>query len=263
MDTTTFFATRPVFSLGEAARTLRVASGKKGTVERLKHHLETGRLKLVARGIYAVVPPGVEPKRYEPDPFLVAAAARPDGVFCLHSALDLLGAAHSEWYLVTLYTSRRRTPINIGRTSVRFLSHPLPEESSRTVGTTDLPRSERVLRTTGPERTLVEGFRRLDLVGGPGELVESAAGFPSLDPKLLLEVLELYDQKSLWAAVGWFLERYRRTFFVSDDLLGELQTRRPRSPQYLQRSQRGGTLVRRWNLIVPAELAGGGEPDER
>jgi hypothetical protein len=33
----------------------------------------------------------------QPDPFLVAAAVRPDSVFSYHSALEFLGAAHSVW----------------------------------------------------------------------------------------------------------------------------------------------------------------------
>jgi hypothetical protein len=51
-----FFTSHPVFSLDDAARVLAPPRGRPGAVERLKHHLETGRLKLVARGVYAVVP---------------------------------------------------------------------------------------------------------------------------------------------------------------------------------------------------------------
>ena len=34
------------------------------------------------------------------------------------------------------------------------------------------------------------------------------------------------------------------------------------SPLYLARGQRGGVLVRRWNLIVPEVLVEGRDPDE-
>jgi len=36
----------------------------------------------------------------------------------------------------------------------------------------------------------------------------------------------------------------------------------PKEPLYLAKDQRGGVLVRRWNLIVPEELEAGREPDE-
>ena len=109
---------------------------------------------------------------------------------------------------------------------------------------------------TGPERTLVEGFRQPRWIGGPEELVESASGFPVLELDLLERVLEAYDQRNLWAAVGWFLECYQEQFFVPEDFLEGLEHRRPSQPQYLIRSERGGTLVRRWNLIVPARALG-------
>jgi hypothetical protein len=114
---------------------------------------------------------------------------------------------------------------------------------------------------TRPERTLVEGFRRPDLAGGVEELVESAAGFSVLDLDVLEELLGLYDLKVLWAAVGWFLERYQETFYVPPPVLRRLERRAPRSPQYLIRQARGGELARRWNLVLPRALTSQ-EPDE-
>jgi hypothetical protein len=90
LKTTDFFNTHPVFSLNEAARILAPAGGRSGAVERLKYHLKAGRLKLVTRGVYAVVPPGVPTEGFQPDPFIAAVAVRPDGIFSHHSALELL-----------------------------------------------------------------------------------------------------------------------------------------------------------------------------
>lgn len=264
VQTPDFFATHPVFSLEEAARALEPPGGRAGTVERLKYHLAAGRLVRVAREIYAVVPPDVAAERYQPDPFLVAAAIRPEGVFSYHSALELLGAAHSVWNQCTLFAQQRRRPLALGATSLRFLDHPKPLRSSRRrhLGTRRVERRGRLLRVTGPERTLAEGFRRPDLVGGLEELVVSAAGFPTLDLELLEEVLRRYRVRSLWAAVGWFLERFHRTFHVPEVTLRRLERHRPSAPQYLVRDSRGGALAPRWNLILPRELTRVSEPDE-
>jgi len=259
------FARRPVFSLEEATRELAPPGGRAGTVARLKHHLATGRLRLLARGVYAVVPPGMAPEALRPDPFLVAAAARPDAVFTHHAALELLGAAHSVWNECTAYTSKRRRRIEFDGTTVRFLDRPAPmvERSGRQLGTRKVERRGRLLETTGPERTLVEGFRRPHLVGGLEELVRSAAGFATLDLDLLGAVLERYGVANLWAATGWFLERSRDVFHVQEEVLEWHASRVPVSAQYLDRGRRGGTLQRRWNLIVPTELERFGGPDER
>ncbi|MGH7556404.1 MAG: hypothetical protein ACREMD_01210 [Gemmatimonadota bacterium] len=116
---------------------------------------------------------------------------------------------------------------------------------------------------TGPERTLVEGFHYPEKVGDLEELVISASGFAGLNLQVLEDLLEAYDRKILWAAVGWFLARYRRAFNVPGDFLRRLERHVPRSPQYLPRRRRGqgGVLVRPWNLILPESVLALGEAD--
>jgi predicted transcriptional regulator of viral defense system len=256
MKTNEFFATHPVFSLDEATKVLHPPGGRKGTVERLKYYLEKGQLKLITRGIYAVIPQGVQPRQFQPDPFLTAFAIRPDSVFSHHSALELLGAAHSIWKKITLYTERRRKPLHLESFSILFLSHPRLNKSNLPcpLGTQKVERRGKFLMMTGPERTLVEGFRRPALVGGIEELVESAIGFPTLDLSLLEQILLGYDIAVLWAAAGWFLDRYKKTFEVNEEYLKKIERRCPRSPQYLERNLRGGRLASRWNLIVPDSM---------
>jgi|WetSurMetagenome_2_1015567.scaffolds.fasta_scaffold36886_2 predicted transcriptional regulator of viral defense system len=265
VKTAEFFATHPVFSLDEASATLAPDGGRLGMVERLKYHLRAGTLKLAARGVYAVVPKGVPADRFQPSPDLVASAVRPDGIFSYHSALELLGVAQSVWQQCTLYVKQRRRPLRLNRTTILFLEHPGPMRSAerQQLGTLRVERQGRLLRTTGPERTLVEGFRRPALAGGLEELVRSASGFSILDLDLLEKVLKGYEIANLWAAVGWFLERFQQTFYVPQRTLERLARHRPRSPHYLARGRRGGALVARWNLILPEALAGPGEPDER
>jgi len=256
MKTLEFFATHPVFSLDEANKALAPPGGRPGTVERLKYHLETGRLKLVNRRVYAVVPPGGKAGEFRPDPFLVAAAFRPEGVFSHHSALELQGVAHSVWNECTLYAEGRRRPVLLDGSTVRFLGHPAPmrTKSGGHLGTLRIERQSKLLLTTGPERTLVEGFRRPGLAGGLEELVTSASGFAVLDLTLLDEILQRYDIANLWAATGWFLERFRQSFHVPEEFLNHMEQHRPRSPHYLERNRRGGVLAVRWNLILPKEL---------
>ncbi len=255
-NTLDFFAVHPVFSLDEATAALNPPGGRKAMVERLKHHLEKGRLTTVTRGIYAVVPAGASPAKFRPDPFLTAAAVRADAVFSHHSALELLGAAHSVWNQVTLYTEKRRRPLHLAGHAICFLEYPraLTRPSVETLGIRRVELLGKLLRATGPERTLVEGFRRPALAGGLDELVQSTAGYPVLDLELLEEVLCRYDIANFWAAAGWFLERFQKAFYVPDNVLERMERRRPRSPQYLERNLRGGWLATRWNLILPNSL---------
>jgi hypothetical protein len=196
---------------------------------------------------------------------MVASAVRPDGTFSHHSALELLGAAHSVWHQCTIYVERRRRPLIFNGMTIRFLEHPGPMRSttSEQLGTVRIERQGRLLCTTGPERTLVEGFRRPALAGGLEELVHSASGFSTLNLDLLEKVLHGYGIANLWAAIGWFLECFQKAFYVPEKFLDRLAQHRPRSPHYLERDLRGGVLATRWNLILPEALTRPGEPDER
>jgi predicted transcriptional regulator of viral defense system len=259
--TNAFFINNPVFSLDLATEALSPPGGKTGTVERLKYHLEKGRLKLVAREIYAVIPPGISAEQFQPDPFLVAIAVRPKGTFAYHSALELLGISHSYWSMCTLYAAKIRRPISLNGTTVKFMKHPKAFRSigECNLGTRKVERLGKVLSCTGPERTLVEGFNRPELAGGLEEFLVSASGFPVLNLALLEKILQVYDIRQLWASVGWFLERFQQTFHVSEETLERMECNRPKSPQYLIRSRRGGVLQSRWNLILPDEIEGFGE----
>jgi hypothetical protein len=155
--------------------------------------------------------------------------------------------------------------LNLHGTTIRFFEHPgqLLSVAKEQLGTLRVERQGQLLCSTRPERTLVEGFRRPALAGGLEELVRSASGFSTLDLDLLENILHLYGIATLWAAVGWFLERFQQTFYVPGKILEHLSQHRPRSPHYLERDQRGGVLVTRWNLIIPEVLAGLEEPNER
>jgi len=251
-----FLAGSPVFTLAELAAARGDSTRREAARNQLKRHLARGRVKSIARELYAVVPPGMDPERFVPDPFLVAAAARPDGVFAYHSALELLGAAHSVWNDCTLHCDLRRTALRVGSTRILFLATPaaVMSRSAQTVATRHVPRATRQLVATSPERTLVEGLRQPHRVGGLDELIESVRGLPLLDFRLLERVLEIYGEKMLWAAAGWMTERHAETWSTPAEFLDQCRRHRPRRNQYLVRSLGGGRLLKDWRLIVPAHL---------
>lgn len=260
-STREFLRAHPVFSLEQFAKTIGGDGSLDAAKQRLKYHAGRGGVVAVERGLYAAVPPGVDPQRFQPDRYLVAHGARTDAVFSHHAALELLGAAHSEWSQCTVYTDRRRRPLAFNGVEIRFLDHPVELRRSglEKLGVGGVDREGVELAVTAPERTLVDGFRKPRWAGGMEELVESAAGFGVLELELLERILGAFDQKVLWATTGWFLERYQERFFVPDTFLASLERHRPANPVYVPRGQRGGKLVARWNLVLPAAVVTAGE----
>ncbi len=256
-----FLADWPVFTLAQFASARGDPERRGAARNQLKRHLARGRLKAMARELYAAVPPGLDPERFQPDPFLLAVAVRPEGVFAYHSALELLGVAHSVWGEYSLHCDRRRAPLELGSKRILFLTTPvaLERRGLQTLATRVVPHMTRHLVATGPERTLVEGLRQPHRVGGLEELATSVSGFRLLDFSLLQQVLEVYDEHTLWSAVGWLSETHRQAWSTPDDFLDACHQRRPRQNQYLVGGLRGGDLIREWRLIVPPHLVRGFE----
>jgi len=246
----------PVFTLDEAVQAFESRKARSEVAAYLKYHLKTGTLKRITREIYATVPAGIDPDHFTPDVFLIINAVRPDSLIAHHGALELLGVAHSVWNDYSAWTQIRRKNLATGIANIRFISDPHPAwtPKNRLIGTQKVERQGRLIRVTGPERTLVEGFRRPVLVGGIEELLQSAGGFPILDLELLESILRIYDMRRIWAAVGWFLEARQQDFFVPNDFLEQCSRHKPKRPLYLVRDQQGGSLSRRWNLIIPDSM---------
>lgn len=216
------------------------------------------------RGLYAVVPAGMEAERFWPDRFLAAAALANDAVLAYHSALEVVGFAHSVYRDVYYLTTRRRKAVRLSDGRLRALLPPsaLRDARSEDFGVETRERLGVKIRVTGPERTLVDCFAAPRYAGGLEEVMESAASISVLDLELLGAYLDLLGERRLFAILGFFLERHAERLFVPPPFLERLERGRPVSRVYLDKHQRGGRLIRRWNLIVHDRWAPGVDPRE-
>jgi len=252
--TRAFLAQHPVFTLATFRREAAKHGVSPGAVAtRLRHALKRGDLTLVANGVYAVVPPGTTARSFKPDRFLVAAALRQDAVLAYHSALELLGLAHSAYRDVYYLSSRRRRDVKLSDGRARGVLPPkrLRDTRNEMFGVEIRERLGVKLSVTGPERTLVDCCAAPKYAGGLEEVVEAWRAVTALDLDRLKTYLDLLGERRLVAILGFFLEQHATRLFVPAKLLDELAGKRPVSKAYLDRHQRGGQLVARWNLIVP------------
>jgi predicted transcriptional regulator of viral defense system len=171
VDPDHLFGQHPVLTLRTWADAVTGPRAAARTGNAAKYYTKTGRLRRLTRGLYAVVPPGVDPKRFLPDPYLVAAALRPDAILSHHTALDLLGAAHSVFNRFPYFTAHPRRTLRLEGIDWPSLAHPtaLVRANQVDFGVRKLDRLGTVLRVTGPERTLADGFAAPRWVGGIDE----------------------------------------------------------------------------------------------
>lgn len=255
ITTLDFLAAHPVFRLDEAREILD------GDVrQRISHAVETGRAIRLRRELFASVPAGASPETFQVNPYQIASKLRVNGVLAGHSAIELLGMAHSLWNRKYIYADSGPGVLIVQNSNYVVTNHPGPlDASSRTLGIQSNEIQGMVIRHLGPERCLIDGFSRPRLSGGITELVLSLDGLQLLNFDLLEEVLRGYNQKTIYGAVGWFLERHQDRLFVPDRLLAWLESRKPAAPHYLERSAGRSQLSARWNVMVPLEFVRTGE----
>jgi len=250
-----FLANHPVFTSEDYWRAEATASHR-AVQDRIGRAINRGEVIRVRNDLYASVPPASEAQRFMPDQFHIMAALKPDAVFCGHSALEQLGVAYSMWNECWAYTSGRREVFTFQRMRYRPAAPPpiLVKQGLHSLGLVRHDRAGVIITSLGPERVLVEGFRNLNQYGGLGELLESVDALQRINEKLLLRLLEAYNEGRLYSAVGWFLESTWTILEPSEELITSLFEKRSKGPVYLDRSMGEVKKNSRWNLFIPERI---------
>jgi len=254
-----FFAGHSVFTLAELDRFL----AERGTTSRvnrnslLSYHKKQGRILSVRRGLYVAVPPGSRPETCPFDPFLLAAKMTPDAVLAYHTALEFYGKAYSVFNRFYYLSARSSLPLQFRGHEFHCVSQPrnLVRKGKDDFGVNKTERSGVHVMVTGLERTLVDVLHRPDLSGWWEEVWRSLEMVEFYDIDKVVAYTSLLGNATTAAKVGFFLEQHRDLLMIGDAYLQRLEALRPSQPHYMERSRReSGTLVSRWNLVVPEKV---------
>lgn len=254
-----FFRKHPVFTTNDLANHLssHTEVGERTQEALLAYHRKAGRVVRIRRGLYAVIPSGVDADSYPVDPFLIAAKLTPDSVLSHHTALEFHGKAHSVHTYITYSASRPLGPFTFRSHVFRGTRFPdaLLRKGKTRVGVSTAEYAGMELKVTSLERTLVDVLDRPDLSGSWEEIWRSLESVEFFDLDKVVEYVLLLRNATTGAKVGFFLEQHRETLMVEDHHLKALYDLRPRQPHYLDRAKRtSGRLVSEWNLVVPREV---------
>jgi len=249
-----FLSGHPVFTRAEFAAAFGRPTVAASVSSLLKHHLHAGNIKRVSREVFATVPAHLAANRMVIDRFAAASKLRRDGILGYHSALELHGAAYSEFNEVQLISTGRTAAVSLPFGLCRFVNPPRALVASDKLDyfTVTMDRQGLFLRVTNIERTVVDVLHRFDLAGGVEEVLKSLDMVGYLDPTKVVDYVELLDNRSLASVVGWWLEKRRTTLGVPDEVLDRLRARLPRSKHYALGARPGdAALVVPWRVLLP------------
>ena len=219
----------------------------------LARHLATGRLLRIRRGLYATVPPGHERTAFSPDAYLIAAKSSDDAVLAYHTALAFHGKAHSIWGRYQCLTAQRLRSFTYAGQEFVSIRAPLQVRSMQDFGggVALRPYAGAEVRVTTLERTLVDLMHAPEHGGGWEEIWRSLEAVEFFDLAAVVDYALRLRAALTAARVGFFLERHREEWMVEEQHLKALLEVAPRQPRYLDTHRTPGTLVARWNLVVP------------
>jgi len=254
-----FFPKYPVFSTSDLKR-FQAAHGSRNsraTESLMAYHTGTGRVIRVKRGLYAVVPKGLDAASYIPDPFILASKMADDAVLAYHTALEFHGRAYSAFNRFTFQSNCTTRPVVFK--DFQFQRVTLPY-SLQHKGKTDIEvilaeKNGMEIRVTSLERTLVDILDRPTLSGSWEEIWRSLESVEFFDLDRVVEYTKLLGNAATAAKVGFFLEQNKKTLMVNENNLKPLWQMRPRQARYFDRAEsKNSRLIKRWNLIVPKEI---------
>ena len=253
-----FLRRHPVFTARDLAAHFasRDTAGPRTREAFLAYYRRTGRLARIRRGVYAAVPPGIDPQSYPVNPYLIAARLTEDAVLTHHTALEYHGRAHSVWHHFIYSATRPVRPVTFRSLLYRGVRFPRPlvRRGSQFLAAPESEEQGLPLRVASLERTLVDVLHRPDLGGGWEEVWRSLESVEFLDPDVVVNYALMLENATTVAKVGFFLDQHRDELMIDACHLDRLRRHLPRQPRYMDRTRRPGRLVREWNLMVPNDV---------
>jgi predicted transcriptional regulator of viral defense system len=217
----------------------------------LKYYVRTGRVKPVRKGLYLSAPLG---RPVVADPYLICAKMAPDAVLAYHTAMQFHGKAYTVRNDYVCCSRSRVNPFEYEGQVFKAVLFPraLLVKGQEMFAAHEVESQGEMLRVTSLERTMVDVLQRPELSGGWEEVWRSLEMVEYYHLDKIVEYVELLDNATTAAKVGFFLDQHREQLMVDPSHLERLKARCPKSPHYLERSYEGSNkFLPDWNLVVP------------
>ena len=225
----------------------------------IQYHLKKGHLKRIKYGLYAFVEPGKDPKKIHVDEYLIASKLAKDSIIGYQSALGYWGTLYSIRneiiYLTKEYVSKPKFIFDGVIYKAVFFQKKLVQKNQELFDVKLVDRLGEKILITSLERTFVDILDRFYLIKNWEEVYRAFESIKMLDLDKVIEYALLLEDPTTVAKVGFFLEKFKKTWYVEDHYLEELKKYIPKSPLTIDRkSKKAWKLVSEWNIVVPELL---------
>lgn len=212
--------------------------------------MEKKYVKRIKSALYAVVPYEVAPDtkdKFQPEPKLIATKFVTPYFLSHHSALELHGIANSVFF--NIYISSTKQFKKLSYQDYVYI----PITTKHIFGVQELNYYGIKVKVTDLERTFLDCARQLKYAGGIEEFIKSLMSATHFNHEKLWLYLKKFDEKSLYAKAGYFLELLKEELGVPEKVIKKLRKKRGKKVYYLEKKGKQ-KYVKKWNLMVPANI---------
>jgi len=211
----------------------------------LARAIKSGKVSQVTRGLYTSATGRFANIRH--DRFRIAAKLAPDVSFSYHSALELLGVAHSVSNRVQYYSDIKRKEVIFNETSYKQYHanfEPIMLQTIRAAAFGEVS-------VTTKEQTLIDCLYSIGRGGGTEEILRSIAGFQYIDVAAIKDKAVLLNSSSI-ARIGWVLEQKREEWHVTEKDLADFRNMLAGGAyRFIPGTTPETNWSNRWRLILP------------
>ena len=234
-------AKTPVFSIENVQRVTR---NVKTAYSQLNRLMKKGLIRRIRKDIYSAINPTTG--LIVANPYQIACAITNTAYISHHSAFEYYGLSN-QVYEVYVSSETKFNHFEFGGIVYKFVQSRMQEgvvEAKKTIG----------VRITDLERTVIDGIRDLNRIGGLEELLACLQAVPFLDEQKLMQYLKKYNTQSLYQKAGYLFEHYRKNMHLSEHFISYCKDKIGKSRPYLVRETSDSCYDSEWQLMVPERL---------
>lgn len=212
----------------------------------LYDYTQKGLIERVRRDLYVAL--DYETKRPLANRYAIASHISDNSYITHHSAFEYYGCANQVYYEVYVSGSKPFTEFEYNSVTFKYVSPSIELGVSLNKGLD--------VRATDVERTILDGIKNFDKIGGLEELLNCLSLIYSVNEDTLLNYLSEYHQFFLYQKVGYILGHFRDQMDLHDSFFKKCQEEITDTKRYLSSFLNKNELIldKKWNLFVPKDL---------
>lgn len=182
------------------------------------------------------------------DKFKIGSSITKDAYISHHSALEFHGVGHQMFFEIYVSSGSVFKPFEFDGITYRYVA-------SKFYDGVETYNTNRGVRVTNLERTVIDCIKNLDKSGGIEELLQCIRLITFLDSEKMMRYLKLYNIQFLYQKTGFLLKHFQDELKLPDSFFYFCHKNIVKSKRYLtDKGEKDLVYNAEWRLFVPENL---------